>query len=50
MNKLHYAIALIVSKITRKGNEYIVNKLRSSGIKIGKNTHFFQILLLPNHI
>lgn len=45
MNKLHYAIAVIVSKITRKGNEYIVNKLRSSGIKIGKNTHVFSNII-----
>lgn len=41
MNKIKYTVSLIVSKLTRKGNDYIVNKLRESGINIGKGTHVF---------
>lgn len=41
MNKIKYAFALIRSKIFGGGNNYIVNKLRESGISIGKGTHVF---------
>ena len=41
MNRIKYTIFLIVSKLTGRSNEYIVNKLRNSGISIGKGTHIF---------
>lgn len=40
MNKIKYAAALVYSKLMG-GNKYIVDKLRESGISIGKETHIF---------
>ncbi len=45
MNKIKYAVALIYSKIFGGGNNYIVGKLRNSGISIGEGTHIFSNII-----
>lgn len=41
MNFFSYYKAIILSKLTRKGNEYIVSKMRDEGMSIGEGTHIF---------
>lgn len=41
MRTIAYYKALFMSKITRKGNAYIVNKFRLEGMEIGHGTHIF---------
>ena len=45
MNKVKFAIAVVISKLTNKGNTYIVDKLRQSGISIGEGTHVFSNII-----
>lgn len=41
MNTFQYYGALVFSKLSRKGNTYIVQRLRNDGMTIGDNTHIF---------
>ena len=41
MNRVKYIGALIISKLTGRGNAYIIKKLREEGITIGKGTCIF---------
>ena len=45
MNKIKYLIVQVVAKLTGKGNDYIVKKLRESGIAIGDGTHIFSNII-----
>ncbi len=41
MNTFQYYKTLVLSKLSRKGNSYIVRRMRNEGMKIGDNTHIF---------
>lgn len=41
MNTFQYYKALAFSKLSRKGNTYIVQRMRNDGMTIGDNTHIF---------
>lgn len=41
MNTLSYYKYLLIGKILRKGNEYMVSKMRAEGMYIGENTHIY---------
>lgn len=41
MNTFQYYLAIFFSKINRKGNLYVVGKMRKEGMKIGEGTHIF---------
>ena len=41
MNTFQYYKCLFFSKLSRKGNSYIVSKMRKEGMKIGEGTHIF---------
>lgn len=46
MNNFQYYKTIIFSKILRKGNSYVVSKMRETGMKIGDNTHIFSNIAL----
>ena len=41
MNTYQYYRVLLFSKLTRKGNAYVVDEMRKDGMKIGEGTHIF---------
>lgn len=45
MNKLKYLHYQLIGKLTRRGNSYIVNKLRKEGIQIGEGSHVFSNII-----
>ena len=46
MNNYQYNLYIILSKLMRKGNAYIVDKMRREGMKIGKDTHIYSNISL----
>lgn len=46
MNNYQYFIYIVLSKLLRRGNSYIVSKMREGGVKIGVNTHIFSNIAL----
>lgn len=46
MNNYSYIKYLILSKIFRKDNSFVVQKMREEGVKIGVNTHIFSNIAL----
>lgn len=46
MNNYQYLKYLFFSKLLRRGNDYIVQKMRDGGVKIGVNTHIFSNIAL----
>lgn len=46
MNNYQYIKYLFLSKMFRKGNSYLVQKMREGGVKIGVNTHIFSNIAL----
>ena len=46
MNNFQYIKNIILSKLMRKGNAYIVDKMRREGMKIGKDTHVYSNISL----
>lgn len=46
MNNVKYQMYLLAAKLFRKGNDYIVEKMKKEGIAIGKNTHIFSNIAL----
>ena len=45
MNSIEYAIAVLISKLPNRGNNYLVGKLRKSGIVIGEGSHVFSNII-----
>lgn len=41
MNMFQYYKSLILSKLNRRGNEFVVEKMRKEGMVVGDNTHIY---------
>ena len=45
MNRIKYIKTIVLSKLLRRGNAYIVDAFRKEGMKIGDGTHIFSNII-----